>query len=43
MSYTLLYFVEVEIDVHIAKTWYKEQKEGLEIEFANEIQRCKVF
>ncbi len=34
MVYQLLYFDEVEADVSEAKIWYKEQKEGLEIEFA---------
>jgi plasmid stabilization system protein ParE len=39
MAYTLQYFDEVETDVHEAKTWYKEQKEGLEIEFATTIEK----
>lgn len=40
MAYTLQYFDEVETDVHKAKTWYKEQKEGLEIEFADAIEKA---
>lgn len=31
MAYILQYFDEVETDVQEAKTWYKEQKEGLEL------------
>lgn len=34
MAYQLQYFDEVERDVRDAKNWLKEQKEGLEIEFA---------
>lgn len=40
MAYKLKYFDEVETDVNEAKTWYKEQKEGLEIEFANAIEKA---
>lgn len=40
MAYTLQYFDEVETDVHEAKTWYKEQKEGLEIEFATAVGKA---
>jgi plasmid stabilization system protein ParE len=40
MAYALQYFDEVETDVHQAKTWYKEQKEGLELEFADAIERA---
>ena len=39
MTYQLQYFDEVETDLHQAKVWYKEQKEGLEIEFANVIEK----
>jgi hypothetical protein len=35
MTYFLQYFEEVEADIFHAKVWYKDQKEGLEIEFAN--------
>ena len=38
MAYILQYFDEVETDVHQAKTWYKKQKEGLEVEFASTIE-----
>ena len=38
MGYQLQYLDEVETDVHEAKVWYKEQKEGLEIEFATAIE-----
>ncbi len=38
MIYKLLYFKEVEADIHFAKTWYKEQKDGLEIDFAFAIE-----
>ncbi|MBP8850569.1 MAG: type II toxin-antitoxin system RelE/ParE family toxin [Breznakibacter sp.] len=37
MTYILKYFDEVELDVHVAKVWYKEQKEGFEIAFADSI------
>jgi len=40
MTYILQYFDEVEIDVSDAKNWYKEQKVGLEIEFANAIEKA---
>ncbi len=39
MQYDLQYFDEVEIDINKAKTWYKQQKEGLEVEFAIAIQK----
>lgn len=39
MAYKLQYFDEVGTDVHEAKTWYKEQKEGLEVEFATAIEK----
>ncbi len=39
MPFTLLYFDEVEIDINEAKTWYKKQKEGLEVEFATAIEK----
>jgi hypothetical protein len=39
MAYHLQYFDEVETDVHQAKVWYKEQKEGLETEFVNLIEK----
>jgi plasmid stabilization system protein ParE len=40
MPYILQYFDEVEADVHEAKAWYKEQKEGLEITFAAAIEKA---
>ena len=40
MAFQLKYFDEVEADVHKAKIWYKEQKEGLEIAFADAIERA---
>ncbi len=40
MAYHLQYFDEVEIDVNQAKIWYKEQKEGLEMEFAAAIEKA---
>lgn len=40
MAYILQYFDKVETDVHEAKTWYKEQKEGLEINFAAAIEKA---
>lgn len=39
MPYQLQHFDEVEADVNNAKAWYKEQKEGLEIEFATAIEK----
>jgi hypothetical protein len=38
MTYQLLFFDEVQIDVIEAKGWYKKQKEGLEIGFSKEIE-----
>jgi plasmid stabilization system protein ParE len=40
MAYILQYFDEVETDVQDAKTWYKEQKEGLEVEFATATEKA---
>ena len=40
MAYTILYFDEVLIDVQQAKTWYKEQKNGLEVEFVMSIEKA---
>ncbi|MFQ3576992.1 MAG: type II toxin-antitoxin system RelE/ParE family toxin [Cytophagales bacterium] len=40
MAFQLQYFDEVEADIHNAKTWYKEQKDGLEIEFATAIEKA---
>jgi len=37
MAYQLQYFDEVGTDIREAKIWYREQKEGLEIAFANAI------
>ncbi len=39
MAYKLQYFDEVEKDVHQAKSWYKKQRDGLEIEFAKAIEK----
>lgn len=36
--YTAQYFDQVFIDIQEAKIWYKEQKEGLEVEFATAIE-----
>jgi mRNA-degrading endonuclease RelE of RelBE toxin-antitoxin system len=36
--YNSQYFDQVFIDVQEAKIWYKEQKEGLEVEFAVAIE-----
>lgn len=38
--YTAIYFDEVVLDIQKAKIWYKEQKEGLEIEFASAIEEA---
>ena len=38
MAYQLLYFDEVVIDIQQAKLWYKEKRNGLEIEFALAIE-----
>lgn len=38
--YNSQYFDQVFIDVQEAKVWYKEQKEGLEIEFAFAIEKA---
>lgn len=38
--YNSQYFDEVLIDIQVAKNWYKEQKEGLEIEFAFAIEKA---
>ncbi|MFN0049700.1 MAG: type II toxin-antitoxin system RelE/ParE family toxin [Cytophagales bacterium] len=38
MSYSIDYFKEAKIDVREAKTWYKEQKLGLEKRFADSIK-----
>lgn len=35
---TIQFFDEVITDIAEAKIWYKEQKEGLEIEFAKEVE-----
>ena len=40
MAYFLHYFDEVENDVNQAKTWYKEQQDGLEIRFATAIEKA---
>ena len=39
MHYRLLYFDEVENDVKVAITWYREQKEGLELAFLKSVER----
>ena len=38
--YNILYFEQVLFDVQEAKIWYKDQKEGLEIEFATAIENA---
>ena len=40
MAYTLKYFDVVETYIHEAKIWYKEKKEGLEIEFAAAVAKA---
>ncbi len=40
MAYSFLYFDEVIADIQEAKQWYKEKREGLEIEFAIEIEKA---
>jgi plasmid stabilization system protein ParE len=38
MPYSLFYFSDVKQDVKEAKTWYKEQQDGLEKRFADSIK-----
>jgi mRNA-degrading endonuclease RelE of RelBE toxin-antitoxin system len=38
--YNAHYFDEVFIDIQEAKIWYKQQKEGLEVEFAFAIEKA---
>lgn len=38
--YSSQYFDEVLIDIQETKIWYKEQKEGLEVEFAFAIEKA---
>jgi mRNA-degrading endonuclease RelE of RelBE toxin-antitoxin system len=38
--YNSQYFDEVFTDIQEAKIWYKEQKEGLEVEFAFTIEKA---
>ena len=38
--YSSQYFDEVFTDIQDAKIWYKEQNEGLEIEFAFAIEKA---
>jgi plasmid stabilization system protein ParE len=40
MPYTLQYFDEAETDINEAKAWYKEQQDGLEIEFATAVEKA---
>jgi hypothetical protein len=40
MAYTILYYDEVLDDVQQDKVWYKEQKDGLEIEFGMSIEKA---
>ena len=42
MTYKLLYFEEVDKDIEIAKLWYKNQKEGLEVKFSKSVERSLV-
>lgn len=35
---TIHFFDEVLSDIGEAKTWYKEQKDGLEIKFSQEVE-----
>ncbi|OAQ39307.1 hypothetical protein A5893_11635 [Pedobacter psychrophilus] len=39
----MLFFDEVQIDIIGAKNWYKKQKEGLEIEFSEEIEKAILY
>ncbi len=43
MTYHLLFFDEVQTDIIEAKNWYKKQKEGLEIEFSEEIEKAILY
>lgn len=38
--YNSKYFDQVFTDIQQAKNWYKEQRDGLEIEFANAIEKA---
>ena len=38
--YTSQYFDQVFIEIQDVKIWYKEQKEGLEVEFASAIEKA---
>lgn len=38
--YKATYFDEVNLDIHKAKVWYKNQQEGLEERFAIAIEEC---
>ena len=40
MAYSALYFDEVINDINKTKLWYKEKKDGLEIEFALAIEQA---
>ena len=42
MTYKLLYFEEVDRDIEIAKRWYKNQNEGLEVKFSKSVERSLV-
>jgi len=39
VALTILYFDEVKTDIAEAKDWYKNQKPGLEKDFAREVKR----
>ena len=38
MTYNVQFFDDVVIDIQEAKLWYKEKRDGLEIEFARAIE-----
>ena len=40
MIHNVLYFDEVKKDIIQAKSWYKEQQEGLQIRFSSEIKEA---
>lgn len=40
MPYSFLFLDEVLVDIQEAKFWYKQQKAGLEISFANVVQEA---
>jgi plasmid stabilization system protein ParE len=40
MAWKLAYYEEVRLDIRVSKKWYRDQQQGLEKRFADDVKQC---